>query len=137
MTLTLSRPRGLASIPTARRARAADPCPGRSKRDAIEHEDAIRAQTTETRRITVCCGCHLIGIYPAGALAEVLADLSRWAVDPAARDPLPWPVRCAPWEWCAGETLAVWHAGQVVALVAKPAAGGPVITRIDRPAAAE
>lgn len=92
---------------------------------------ALLVKPDESQRILVCCGCHMIAWYPADALDEVLEDLARWAVDPSARDHLPWPKFLGPWDWSASEHLAVWHAGRVLALVTKPPAGEPSVTRFD------
>lgn len=137
MTLTISPPRGPAIARTTRPMRTTARRPRLSRREQLELEAARRLKIVETGRITLCCGCHMIGWYPADALAEVLADLKRWATDPSARDHLPWPVCCAPWEWAPGEALALWRGGRLLALVAKRAAGEPVVTRFDAAAAAE
>ena len=102
-----------------------------ARRDALDRYEAASCKTAESNRLALCYGPHLIGWYPAGALAEVLADVERWGADPGHFDSLPWPRCCRRfWEWNAGENPAVWHAGRVLALAVKTAAGDVAIKRV-------
>lgn len=117
MTPTVTRPHRPLSLGRAPRR-------GWSRAESDRHSAEL-GKLAETKRIIVCCGCHMIGWYPAEAsVDQVLGDLGRWADDPSYFPSLPWPVCCdLGWTWDAGEELAIWHNGQVLALVARNAAG--------------
>jgi hypothetical protein len=101
--------------------------------DRFRVELAKRAQS---ERYAVCSECFMVARYPAAVEPEtVLADLARWAADPAYLPSLPGRVCCkVRWEWSPGEQLALWRAGRLLALVSKSADGGVEVTRFDRPA---
>lgn len=102
-----------------------------ARRTALERQQVASFKAAAVNRVVLCYGSVLIGWYPAGALAEVLADVERWGADPNHFAALPWPRCCYPsWEWNTGEELAVWEAGRLLAVVEKTAAGAVVVRRL-------
>jgi len=81
---------------------------------------AARLKVVEAGRTSVCAGCHFVVWYPPDATVDqVVGDLKRWAADPTQ-----YPPRSdRGWCWDVGEELAIWHAGKVLAIVTRTAAG--------------
>jgi hypothetical protein len=88
----------------------------------------------EASRSILMCGCTLLGHWPSDVpLDSILGELGRMAADPSIRQTAPWtgysPIMRPPFSWDAGETLALWHAGQIVALLRRSEAGELVVCR--------
>lgn len=127
MTQTRTRPET-----APRRARGRRAARRGLSRLQVQKISAERIKIAEAGRTSVCCGCHFVAWYPPDATVdEIVAELARWAADPAQCPP-----HCDPgWRWDVGEDLAVWRFGRLLAAVAHTA-DGVTVRRFDRGAEA-
>jgi hypothetical protein len=117
-----------------RRPRRPEARPRRTRAEIQLETMAWLKREVEPRRRTLTVGCHLVGWYSAAApLDAVLADLLRWVTDPGHLASRGWPICCRPWDWDAGEDVAVWHGCRLLAMVSRGPDGEARVRRFDRP----
>jgi len=117
---TLTRPETAPRRTRGRRAARQSGSGARRVAELIKIADAGRTSVT--------AGCYLVASYPVDApVDQVVAELARWAADPTVH-----PRHAdGAWTWAIGEQLAIWHAGQVLALIGR-AIDGVTVQRFDR-----
>ncbi len=122
MTLTLSRP---PRAPFARQAR-------RDRADYLRADTARIKADVEPSRITITCGCHLVGWWDTTAsIDDVLSHLVRGANDPEHLPALGYPLWLDRWPWDRGEDLAVWQDCRLRALASLKASGEVLVRHFD------